>query len=91
MSELEDYRKEIDAIDEQIIKLLAKRRQCVEGIIDVKSATAMAAHQPQRMDKVLSSRRQQAQDNHLDPDVIEAVWRLLIAYFTQLEEEALKT
>lgn len=90
MNELEDYRREIDAIDTQIIKLLAKRRDCVQGIIDVKMAAEMKAHQPERMNEVLASRRQQASDNNLDPELIEAVWRLLIAYFTQLEEAALK-
>lgn len=91
MSDLEKYRQEIDAIDEQIIRLLAKRRQAVQGIIDVKSTAKLAAHQPERMDEVLASRRQLASDNNLDPELIEAVWRLLIAYFTKLEEEALQS
>ncbi len=91
MSDLDKYRQEIDAIDEQIIKLLAQRRECVQGIINVKSAANLSAHQPERMGEVLSSRRRLATDNNLDPEIIEAIWRLLIAYFTRLEEEALQS
>ncbi len=91
MNELERYREEIDAIDAQIIELLARRRDCVDGITGVKLATDLKAHQPERMNQVISSRRQLATQNNLDPGVIEAIWRLLIAYFTQLEEEALNS
>ncbi len=90
MSKLDEYRREIDKIDEQIIKLLGQRLEAVHGITGVKLASGEDAHQPERASEVLHSRRHLATQNNLDPEVIEAIWRLLIKYFTQLEEEALK-
>ncbi len=90
MSDLDSYRQEINKIDEQIIQLLGQRQQQVEGIIQIKTALNLPAHQPARFNEVVERCRQLAVENKLDPDVVEAIWNLLHEYFLKLEEAALK-
>lgn len=89
MSDLEERRREIDKIDKQIIVLIAKRKEQVEGVIRAKAASNMAAHQPARFEDVLVRCRQLAIDNQLDPDVIETIWHELHRYFLTIEEKEL--
>lgn len=89
MSNLEEYRNAIDEIDEQIITLIGRRKQAVEGVMRCKAASNLSAYQPSRFEEVLALCRQHAIDNQLDPAVIETIWRELHRYFLRLEENAL--
>lgn len=53
MSNLEDWRKRIDAIDQQLVKLLNERSQCAVEVGHIKKALKMAAWQPEREAEIL--------------------------------------
>lgn len=53
MSELEDWRKKIDAIDQQLVKLLNERSRCAVEIGHLKKKLNMAAWQPGREAEIL--------------------------------------
>ena len=57
---LETYRKQIDEIDEQIIKLLASRLEIVKKVWEWKKENNMQPLQPSRWQQVLESRKQLA-------------------------------
>ena len=53
MKELEDWRKRIDAIDQQLVKLLNERSRCAVEIGHLKKKLNMAAWQPEREAEIL--------------------------------------
>ena len=53
MKELEDWRKRIDAIDQQLVKLLNERSMCAVEIGHLKKKLNMAAWQPEREAEIL--------------------------------------
>lgn len=53
MNELEDWRKKIDAIDRQLVKLLNERSKCAVEIGHLKKRLNVAAWQPDREAEIL--------------------------------------
>jgi chorismate mutase len=53
MSDLEDWRRKIDAIDQQLVKLLNERSKCAVDIGHLKKRLNMAAWQPEREAEIL--------------------------------------
>lgn len=85
---IEDVRDEIDALDQQIISLLGKRFLYVQEIVRFKSSSEEIKASG-RFDEVIKNRRELALRNNLSPDIIEKMYRLLIAYFIEEEHKIL--
>ncbi len=84
--ELHDIRKEIDAIDGQVIALLAERQRWVEAAGRAKSGQATdAVRAPERVERVIAQVRARAAHAGLSPDVAERTYRALIAAFIDHE------
>ncbi len=75
---LEDLRREIDAIDEQIVDLLARRHDVVQRVVTLKKAAHLPIHHPAREENLISQRRAQARQAGLDPDHIEELYRSIM-------------
>ena len=84
-STIDEVRKAIDIIDQQIIELLGKRFEYVKEIIRFKKPEQDSIIAQQRYDEVIASRRKLAEKNGLDPSVIESMYRELLRHF--IEEE----
>jgi isochorismate pyruvate lyase len=81
---LSQVRDQIDILDEQMVALLGKRAGYVKAAARFKtSETAVAA--PERLADMLAVRRQWAQREGLDADLIEDIFRRLVAWFMQRE------
>lgn len=79
-----DIRAEIDTIDHQVIKLLGQRFAYVKAASKFKTnETSVKA--PSRFQAMLQQRRVWAQEEGLNPDVIEKIYTDLVTYF--IEEE----
>ena len=81
---IEEIRTEIDCIDFEIVTLLGQRFGYVKEIMRFKQ-TEEDVRAPQRYNAVLAQRRLWAAEKGLDPDVIEEMYRNLIAHF--IDEE----
>ena len=46
--EIEDWRKKIDEMDEQIVELIGKRAEAAKAIGDLKRQTGLPVYEPQR-------------------------------------------
>ncbi|MFT4031565.1 MAG: isochorismate lyase [Siphonobacter sp.] len=79
-----DIRREIDTIDQQVINLWAKRFEYVKAAAPFKTDAA-AVKAPERLASMLQQRRVWAEEKGLSPDVIEGIYRDLVAYFIQEE------
>ena len=89
LSTMADIRKDIDRIDEQLIKLLAERQRCVERAIEVKKREGIPARVPERIDRVIDNVRVLARAHHVDPAMVETMWTEMLEWFIAHEERSL--
>ena len=83
---LDEIRAGMDAIDRHIIALMAERVAYVRAAAKFKtSATAVAA--PERVQAVLNTRREWAEEAGLDGAVVEGLYRDLVAYCISEEKK----
>lgn len=84
-----DIREEIDLLDRAIIQLIGERYQYVKAAAKFKtSETSVRA--PERFKAMLLQRREWAQEQGLNSDVIEKLYSDLVNYFIQEEMERWK-
>ncbi|MBD2537600.1 isochorismate lyase [Coleofasciculus sp. FACHB-SPT36] len=83
-SNIEGIRQEIDKIDRQIIAAFGKRFEYVKAAAKFKTnETSVKA--PERVQSMLQQRRLWAEEQGLNPDVIEKLYQDLINYFMNEE------
>lgn len=85
---MDDVRVEIDRIDAQLVTLLAERWGYVDRAWRLKSSPDQAVV-PWRIQQVIDRVRAQAQAANVPPALAEAVWRQIIGWGIQYEEEKL--
>jgi isochorismate pyruvate lyase len=81
---LHDVRREIDRLDEEIIRMLGERAEYVHAAARFKTSEAQVTA-PERQQAMMQVRRGWAERSGLSPDVIEEIYRRLIAYFIERE------
>lgn len=77
-ADLDDLRREIDAIDTQIVNLLAKRHEKVQQVVGIKKAMGLPVWHPAREEDLVSQRRAQAMRVGLDPAFVEEIYRCIL-------------
>ena len=73
--ELNELRDQIDAVDKQIVELLAQRLSLVERVGEVKSKHGLPIYAPDREAAMLASRREEAEKRGVPPQLIEDILR----------------
>ncbi|MGF1697600.1 bifunctional chorismate mutase/prephenate dehydrogenase [Vibrio lamellibrachiae] len=73
--ELNELRDQIDAVDKQILDLLAQRLSLVEKVGEVKSEHGLPIYAPDREAAMLASRRLEAEKKGVPPQLIEDILR----------------
>ncbi len=86
-----DLRVEIDALDGRIVTLLAQRAKLIAQAVVLKPAEGLPARIDSRVDAVIDNVTTKAQDQGLDPDLVETLWREMIEWSIRLEEKTLGT
>lgn len=84
---LAEVRSEIDRIDQAVIHLLSKRLLYVREVVKYKEKTHSGIEATDRYQAVLRTRRQWAESEGLDPDVIENLYDRLVQYFIDEEKK----
>lgn len=84
-----ELRAQIDELDQQIIRLLAQRADCVHQIGSLKNTDEEVVAQD-RQQWVYQTRRAWASELGLDPDLVENLYRLMIQYFIEQERRQLE-
>lgn len=81
---LDEIRDRIDALDAEMVRLLARREALVRAAARFKKDEP-AVRAPDRVERVVAAARAEAGRAGLTPEVAEAVWRAMIAAFVDLE------
>lgn len=76
--DMASLRARIDALDAQLIALLAQRSALIDRAARIKSRDGLPARIDTRVEEVVANARQHAEASGLDPDLIEHIWRRLI-------------
>ncbi|SMX40183.1 chorismate mutase [Maliponia aquimaris] len=79
----------IDQIDSELVTLLAERERYTDRAPDLKAREGIAARAPRRVEAVLANVRDKARARGLDPDLAEAMWRIMIEAVIAREERVI--
>jgi isochorismate pyruvate lyase len=88
--DLVQLRREIDAVDSELVQVLARRQKLVEQVVTVKQRDSLPAFMPARVDEVLDNVSRQAAGAGLSPVLARTLWKAMIDWFIVLEEAHLK-
>ena len=89
-ADLGQVRVEIDRVDNALVELIAERFGYVERAWQIKLGLKQEANVPWRNQQVIDKVRARAEARGLPPDLCEALWRQMIGWFIQYEEEKLR-
>lgn len=84
-----ELRAAIDALDAELVALLAKRFAYIDRAADLKFAAGLPARIPERVEQVIQNIRAHAQDQGLDPDLLDGIWRVIIEASIAREAKAM--
>jgi isochorismate pyruvate lyase len=87
--QLSDLRKEIDAIDEKLVHLLASRLEVVQRVLKVKTRDGLPANIPERVEEVVTSARRMAEAQGVPPELAELIWRNMVSWTIDYEDRHL--
>lgn len=87
--DMSHVRAEIDRIDEALVDLIAERFGYVDRAWQLKQKPG-DAHIPWRIQQVVDKVKGRAAAKGLPPELIEALWRQMMGWFIQYEEENLR-
>lgn len=82
---LDDWRKQIDALDEELLHILGKRINIVREIGKYKKANGIAPLDKERWQTVLESQLSKAQLHNLSEDFIKNLYDLIHEYSLEIE------
>ena len=87
---MDEVRAEIDRIDLGLVDLLAARWRFVDRMWELKRAESAQANVPWRNKAVIDKVRARAAEAGLPPELAEALWRQIIGWGIQYQDERLR-
>jgi isochorismate pyruvate lyase len=88
-ADMAQVRAEIDRIDIALVDLISERFGYVDRAWQLKTSPG-EAHVPWRIQQVIDKVKVRANEKGLPPELTEALWRQMIGWFVQYEEEKLR-
>jgi isochorismate pyruvate lyase len=87
---MDETRAEIDRVDQALVDLLGERWTYIDRMWELKRAQAAAASVPWRNREVIEKVRKRAAERGLPPEMAEALWRQIIGWGIQHQDEKLR-
>ena len=88
--DMSEVRAEIDRLDSALVDLIAERFTYVERAWQLKLVAKQEANVPWRNQQVIDKVRARGSAQGVPADLCEALWRQMIGWFVQYEEEKLR-
>lgn len=89
-SRMHDLRARIDALDKRLVALLAERSGLIDEAAQIKQRELLPARIHSRVEEVAMNARRNAEDAGFDPDLAEALWRVMMEHFIAQEDRVLQ-
>jgi chorismate mutase len=86
MDEIQQLRKKVDEVDEQILNALIERAKICRGIGLVKKKNGMQVRDISRENEIYKRVKEKAVEFHLDPFQVEAVYREIVNMCSAVQE-----
>jgi len=86
---LEEVRAEITRLDEDIVRLIAKRQSYAKKVAELKQAAGIPVHNSQRKNDVLAYVMTEAKAERLDPAPVKEIFEILISMNEKAQRAAL--
>jgi isochorismate pyruvate lyase len=85
-----DIRAEIDRLDAELVGLFAQRTAYIDRAAAIKEQVGLPARIEDRVEQVVENVRRHAVAHGLPPDKLEKLWRKLIDWSIEREEDHLR-
>lgn len=85
--ELKKYRKELDEITDELIELIAKRKEIVLKIKKIKRKKGIGVIDVKRHEEMFYKALNKAKEKKVKKEVVEKILWILIAYAIEIQEE----
>ena len=83
---MDELRKELDLLDNELIKLVSKRFKFIEQAAIIKDDISKIRDN-ERIEAIIIRLRNLAEINEISPDIVEKLWRYIIELSIELETE----
>ena len=83
---MDELRKELDLLDNELIKLVSKRFKFIEQAAIIKDDISKIRDN-ERIESIIIRLRNLAEINDISPDIVEKLWRYIIELSIELETE----
>ncbi len=87
---LEEVRRRINYVDEDIIDLIANRINLVPALIEIKSKNAIPVYQPERERQLSEKYLRLAKENDISPELIQKIFNLIITEMRSLQKQKIE-
>ncbi|MEL6584932.1 MAG: chorismate mutase [Pseudomonadota bacterium] len=88
-STMTEVRAGIDALDTELVRLLALRAAFIDRASELKPGEGLPARIDDRVEEVANNARRNAEAAGWDPDLAERIWREMIEWSIAREERVL--
>lgn len=89
LADMTELRAAIDALDVRLSQLLAERSALIDRAAEIKATQGLPARISWRVEEVAAKARANAAASGYDPDLAEALWRLMMEHFIAQEARQL--
>ncbi len=86
LDEMSDVRREIDALDDELVALLARRQRQIERAARVKPDLGIPARVPERIDEVLARVLGASRREGLSVELAMTLWTTIMEWSISYEE-----
>ena len=90
IADMPALRAAIDDLDRKLARLLAERTRLIDRAAEIKSSIGWPARIDSRVEEVAANARANAMEAGYDPDLAEALWRLMMEHFIAQEARVLE-
>ncbi len=87
MNGLDPFRRRLDELDDQVVRLLGERFEVCREVARYKRAHSVPMMQPDRVTEVRARYLARGREGELPPQFTEALFELLIAATCRMEDE----
>ncbi len=85
--DLNEVRTHLDRLDNALLYILAERMSLIPKVAEYKKENNIARYQPERETQIISNKREEAVKLLLNPDLVESIYKIIIADAHRIEKD----